>query len=86
MQNLFVEVILYSRLSKLGMVRWRLNCIWNKEGGFSLSQIWEYKDQKAYIRGQESVGIFYNENTESYLKVTVKRVSSWAINFLDYYD
>ena len=36
----------YKKLKKNGLVRWRVNQIWNKGGGFALSSIFEYKDKK----------------------------------------
>ena len=36
----------YKKLKKHGLVRWRVNQIWNKAGGFALSSIFEYKTKK----------------------------------------
>ena len=42
----------YKKLKKHGLVRWRVNQIWNKAGGFALSSIFEYKDQKAFEKSK----------------------------------
>ena len=30
------------QLKEIGLLRWRINRVWNKKGGFELSQIFEY--------------------------------------------
>ena len=39
--------------SSVGLLRWRFNRVWNKQGGYSISQLFEYKDEVAYTKGQE---------------------------------
>ena len=34
----------YKSLKKVGLIRWRFNRVWNKQGGYAMSQIFEYKD------------------------------------------
>ena len=46
----------YKSLKKVGLLRWRFNRVWNKQGGYSISQIFEYKDEVAYTKGQELLG------------------------------
>ena len=38
----------FEQLSSLGCLRWRINRVWNKTGGFSVSLIYEYVDEKSY--------------------------------------
>ena len=33
----------YENLKKIGLMRFRLNHVWNKEGGFALSSLFELK-------------------------------------------
>ena len=33
----------YKSLKKVGLIRWRFNRVWNKQGGYAISQIFEYK-------------------------------------------
>ena len=40
--------ISYIKKKKHGLLRWRVNQVWNKGGGFALSSIFEYKDEKAF--------------------------------------
>jgi len=35
----------YENMKKIGLMRFRLNQVWNKEGGFALSTLFEYKDE-----------------------------------------
>ena len=34
----------YNELKKVGLLRWRFNRVWNKTGGFEISQMFEYTD------------------------------------------
>ena len=43
----------YKSLKKVGLLRQRFNRVWNKQGGHSISQLFEYKDEVAYTKGQE---------------------------------
>ena len=40
----------YESMKKIGLMRFRLNQVWNKEGGFALSTLFEYKDENAYYK------------------------------------
>ena len=41
----------YKYMKKIGLVRFRLYQVWNKEGGSVLSSLFEYKDENAYLKG-----------------------------------
>ena len=43
----------YENMKKIGLMRFRLNQVWNKEGGFALSSLFEYKDEKAFLECQK---------------------------------
>ena len=45
----------YESMKKIGLMRFRLNQVWNKEGGFALSTLFEYKDENAYVKGQKVI-------------------------------
>ena len=45
----------YENMKKIGLMRFRLNQVWNKEGGFALSSLFEYKDENAYLKGQKVI-------------------------------
>ena len=57
----------YENMRKIGLIRFRLNQVWNKEGGFALSSLFEYKDEKAYIKGQKVIEKHFKEN-ENFLR------------------
>ena len=42
----------YENMKKIGLMRFRLNQVWNKEGGFALSTLFEYEDEKKYKKCQ----------------------------------
>ena len=52
----------YKKLKKHGLIRWRVNQIWNKAGGFALSSIFEYRDQKAFEKSIEEIKNFQKEH------------------------
>ena len=43
----------YKSLKKVGLLRWRFNRVWNKQGGYSISQLFDCRDEVAYMKGQE---------------------------------
>ena len=49
---------MYKKLKKYGLLRWRVNQVWNKGGGFALSSIFEYKDEKAFEKSVEEIKNF----------------------------
>ncbi len=76
----------YKQLKQVGLLRWRFNRVWNKNGGFEVAQIFEYKDEKAYIKGQELIAKLMSENKSFFQKINLKRTASRSINLLDFYD
>ena len=38
-----------SRFKAAGAIRQTVSQVWNKEGSFMLGNMWEYKDEKAFI-------------------------------------
>ena len=38
----------FENLKRYGLIRWRLNQVWNKDGMFQLASLFEYKDEEAY--------------------------------------
>ena len=41
------------KFKKAGAIRQTVSQIWNKEGVFRLGNMWEYKDEKAFVECQE---------------------------------
>ena len=76
----------YKQLKQVGLLRWRFNRVWNKNGGFEIAQIFEYKDEKAYIKGQELIAKLMSANKTFFQKINLKRTPSRSINLLDFYD
>ena len=76
----------YKQLKQVGLLRWRFNRVWNKNGGFEVAQIFEYKDEKAYIKGQELISKLMSGNKSFFQKINLKRTASRSINLLDFYD
>ena len=76
----------YKQLKQVGLLRWRFNRVWNKNGGFEVAQIFEYKDEKAYIKGQELIAKLMSGNESFFQKINLKRTASRSINLLDFYD
>ena len=74
----------YENMKKIGLMRFRLNQVWNKEGGFALSTLFEYEDENAYIKGQKVIEKHFKENENFFKKITVKRLTTRTFNLLDY--
>ena len=74
----------YESMKKIGLMRFRLNQVWNKEGGFALSTLFEYKDENAYVKGQKVIEKHFKENENFFKKITVKRLTIITFNLLDY--
>ena len=76
----------YESLKKVGLIRWRFNRVWNKQGGYAISQIFEYEDEVAYTKGQELLGKMMVDNQKFFHGMTIKRAATRAINIMDYHD
>ncbi len=76
----------YKQLKQVSLLRWRFNRVWNKNGGFEIAQIFEYKDEKAYIKGQELIAKIISAKKAFFQKINLKRTPSRSINLLDFYD
>ena len=74
------------QLKEIGLLRWRINRVWNKRGGFELSQIFEYKDENSFIKGQELLGDILESKKEFLGKINFKRTSVRNINIFDDYE
>ena len=74
----------YENMKKIGLMRFRLNQVWNKEGGFALSSLFEYEDENAYLKGQKVIERHFKENENFFNKITVKRLTTRTFNLLDY--
>lgn len=75
---------LFEKLNKCGLNRWRVSRVWNKEGKFSVSLLYEYQDEKAFKQCRELNDKFVEENAEFYRKVTLKRNAYRTINIFDF--
>ena len=74
----------YENMKKIGLMRFRLNQVWNKEGGFALSTLFEYEDENAYVKGQKVIEKHFKQNENFFKKITVKRLTTRTLNLLDY--
>ena len=74
----------YENMKKIGLMRFRLNQVWNKEGGYALSTLFEYEDENAYVKGQKVIEKHFKENENFFKKITVKRLTTRTLNLLDY--
>ena len=76
----------WTQLKAIGLLRWRINRVWNKRGGFELSQIFEYKDETAYLKGQELLEEILASKKDFFSKINIKRTAFRNINIFDYYE
>ena len=81
----------YENMKKIGLMRFRLNQVWNKEGGFALSSLFEYKDENAYLKGQKVIEKHFKENENFFKKITellkvLKKFFKVSYEFVDLGD
>ena len=74
----------FYKSEKKGLLRWRMNRVWNKQGNFTISQVNEYRDEKAFKNCQIIVDEFYEKYKKDFSLINAKIVSSRAITLLDY--
>ena len=70
------------KFKKAGAIRQTVSQIWNKEGVHRLGNMWEYKDEKAFIECQKlfrEAEIKFDEKA----KITVKNFSNRGIILYD---
>ena len=88
----FIDIIekygenFYNQLKEVGLIRWRINRVWNKKNVFEISLLFEYKDEKAYTKGQKVINKFMSDNKYLVEKINLNRTPSRAINIFDFYD
>ena len=79
-QSIIQEML--PRFKKAGAIRQTVSQIWNKEGVFRLGNMWEYKDEKAFIECQKlfrEAEIKFDQKA----KITVKNFSNRGIILYD---
>ncbi len=59
------------KLKKQGLVRWKVNQIWNKGGCFALSSKFEYKDEKAFEKNIEEIKKFQKQHESYFNKINM---------------
>ena len=74
----------FNKTEKSVLLRWRMNRVSNKQGNFTLSQVYEYKNEKAFKNCQNIVDEFYEKYKKDFSLISAKIVSSRAITLLDY--
>ena len=74
----------FNKAKKKGLLRWRMNRVWNKQGGFTLSQVFEYKDDKSFKECQNIINEFNEKYKKNFSLMNAKIMSSRAITLLDY--
>ena len=76
----------YNQLKEVGLIRWRINRVWNKKNVFEISLLFEYKDETAYTKGQKVINKFMSDYKSLFEKINLTRTPSRAINIFDFYD
>ena len=71
----------FNKAKKKGLLRWRMNRVWNKQGSFTISQVYEYKDEQAFKNCQIVVDEFYDTYKKAFSLINAKIVSSRAIKY-----
>ena len=70
-------------MKKIGLMRFRLNQVWKKEGDFALSTLFRHIDDNAFLKGQKVIKQHFEEIQNFFKQISVKRLTTRTLNLLD---
>ena len=71
--NQISEADFKKNLASKGCLRWAMTRVWNKEGSFRLMNVFEYKDEKSFLKCQEYFKGVEDKSNEQPLKLISNR-------------
>ena len=73
--NQMTEEEFKKNLASKGCLRWVMTRVWNKEGSFRLMNVFEYKDEKSFLKCQE----YFKGVTDKVNEQPLKLISNRAV-------
>ena len=62
----------FDRLKNVGLVSWRVSRVFNKVGAIKTNEVYIYKNQQAYLKGQKVIEKFLKDYESFYKNITAK--------------
>ena len=62
----------FDRLKNVGLVSWRVSRVFNKVGAIKTNEVYIYKNQQAYLKGQKVIEKFLKDHESFYKNITAK--------------
>ena len=62
----------FDRLKNVGLVSWRVSRVFNKVGVIKTNEVYIYKNQQAYLKGQKVIEKFLKDYESFYKNITAK--------------
>ena len=62
----------FNRLKEVGLVSWRVSRVFNKVGSIKSNEVYVYKNQQAYLKGQKVIEKWFKEHESFYKNITAK--------------
>ena len=62
----------FDRLKNVGLVSWRVSRVFNKVGAIKTNEVYIYKNQQAYLKGQKVIEKFLKDYKSFYKNITAK--------------
>ena len=62
----------FERLKSVGLISWRISRVFNKVGSVKTNEVYIYKNQDAYLKGQKVIPKFHKDYESFYKNITAK--------------
>ena len=62
----------FSRLKNVGLLSWRISRVFNKVGSIKTNEVYVYKNQESYLKGQKEIEKFFKEHQNTYKNINGK--------------
>ena len=67
-----VGIDFFSRLKNVGLLSWRISRVFNKVGSIKTNEVYVYKNQESYLKGQKEIEKFFKEHENTYKNINGK--------------
>lgn len=75
---------LFDMMSAVGCVRMNVSRVWNRQDKFIIAQLFEYRDEKAFLDGQKVMNDFIATHRQESDKFMMKAVATRGVVLVDY--
>ena len=75
---------LFDMMSAVGCVRMNVSRVWNRQDKFIIAQLFEYRDEKAFLDGQKVMNDFIATHRQESDKFMMKATATRGVVLVDY--